>query len=52
MTVLEIQSQDQFNQQVALAGSKPVFIDFFATWCGPCTMIKPVFQELSEKYIE
>ena len=35
-----------------LKGDKTVFADFWATWCAPCRMLAPIFEELAEKYAD
>ncbi|XP_062039077.1 thioredoxin-like [Lepus europaeus] len=48
--VKQIESKSAFQEVLDSAGDKLVVVDFSATWCGPCKMIKPFFHALSEKF--
>ncbi len=44
-------NKDNFENEV-LKSEKPVLVDFNANWCGPCRMLKPILEEVSEEESE
>jgi thioredoxin 1 len=52
MEVKKMLTLDASNFEKETNKSIPVIVDFWASWCGPCKMMGPVFEELSKEYSE
>jgi thioredoxin 1 len=44
------EATDQTFEELVLKNDKPVVVDFWAVWCGPCKLVAPEMEKLSEKY--
>jgi thioredoxin 1 len=43
---------DETFEEEVLKNSKPVIVDYWAEWCGPCRMIAPVLEEIANEYAD
>ncbi len=47
---MAVEITDANFEEVVLKSDKPVLVDFWATWCGPCRMVGPIVDELHTEY--
>ncbi len=51
MTAVATVDEETFDQEV-LASDKPMLVDFWAPWCGPCRLVSPVIESIGEKHAD
>ena len=47
---MALEITDATFDEVVLKSDKPVLVDFWAAWCGPCRMVGPIIEDLSKDY--
>lgn len=47
---MAVEFTDANFEEKVLNSDKPVMVDFWATWCGPCKMVGPIIEEIAEEY--
>jgi thioredoxin 1 len=50
--IMVIEGTDANFEEVVLKSDKPVLVDFWAEWCGPCRMVGPIVKELADDYAD
>ena len=49
---MALEITDATFEEVVLKSDKPVVVDFWAAWCGPCRMVGPIIDEISTEYAD
>ena len=49
---MALEITDANFEEVVLKSDKPVLVDFWAAWCGPCRMVGPIIEEISTEYAD
>lgn len=47
---MALEITDATFEDVVLKSDKPVMVDFWAAWCGPCRMVGPIIEQISDEY--
>lgn len=47
---MALEITDATFEEVVLKSDKPVLVDFWAAWCGPCRLVGPVIEQISDEY--
>jgi len=47
---MALEITDASFEETVLKSDKPVMVDFWAAWCGPCRMVGPIIEEISKEY--
>ena len=52
LNLIALEITDANFEETVLNSSKPVMVDFWAAWCGPCRMVGPIIDEISTEYAD